>query len=269
MVGKLEEFTTTDYSLIWGSLRNLIDFKKIEVPGGVRLVGSVPGEFPVDAYFPIFLEVSKDFEREDLSGRFNTVGSSIKHEFYDKSWHPTRAIQLPLYEYDPELSVQGFRESYSQILNGWNNSPIPDNLPCAAVAVKTRGNYCDEREAQWTIVLLLWPNNTARLMSLEVFEGPLEDCISPEWHLSVSKLMPITAAIQKMKNISENLPKWDRPISSILLKPVFWGNILTNGKKMKTTANQWEHEWVYNRSNYLVGDLSALLDELQTVLIGS
>jgi hypothetical protein len=269
MVGKLNEFAAPDFSLIWGSLRNLLDFEKIEIPGSVRLVGSVRGEFPVDAYFPVFLEISSGFEREDLSGRFNCAESNVGREFYDNSWHPARAVPLPLYEYDPELTIQGFRESYGKLLNSWISSPIPDNLPCAAVAVKTRGNYCDEREAQWTVVLLVWPNNAARLMSLEVFEGALEDCISPEWYLSVSRLLPIAAAIQKMKDVSEDLPKWDRPSSSILIEPVFLGGILTNGRKANTTANHWKQEWIYDRSKNLVEDLGALLDELQTILIES
>ncbi|RDE13612.1 MAG: hypothetical protein C4K48_07665 [Candidatus Thorarchaeota archaeon] len=269
MVGMLDEFAAPDFSLIWGSLRNLLDFRKIEIPGSVRLVGSVRGEFPVDAYFPVFLEISSGSGREDLSGRFNCAGSSVGQEFYDRSWHPARSIPLPLYEYDPELSIQGFRESYGRLVNSWIGSPIPDNLPCAAVAVKTRGNYCDEREAQWTVVLLLWPNNSARLMSLEVFEGALEDCISPEWYLSVSRLMPIAAAIQQMKSASENLPRWDRPSSSILIEPVFLGGILTNGRKENITANHWKQEWVYDRNKNLVEDLCALLDELQTILIES
>jgi len=269
MVGKLDEFAAPDFSLIWGSLRNLLDFEKIEIPGSVRLVGSVRGEFPVDAYFPIFLEISHGFEREDLSGRFNCAGSNIGREFYDDSWHPARAVPLPLYEYDPELTIQGFRESYGQLLTSWIDSPIPDNLPCAAVAIKTRGNYCDEREAQWVVVLLLWPNNSARLMFLEVFEGALEDCISPEWYLNVSRLMPISAAIQRMKNTSKDIPKWDRPSSSILIEPVFLGGVLANGRKKNTTANHWKQEWVYDRNKSLVEDLSALLDELQTILIES
>ena len=104
-------------------------------------------------------------------------------------------------------------------------------------------------------------------MSLEVFEGALEDCISPEWYLSVSRLMPIAAAIQKMKNVSEDLPKWDRPSSSILIEPAFLGGILTGGRKENTTANHWKQQWVYDRNKSLVEDLSALLDELQTILI--
>jgi len=269
MVGKLEEFTTTNFSLIWGSLRNLIDFEKIEIPGGVRLVGSVPGEFPVDAYFPIFLEVSKDFEREDLSGRFNTVGYSNKQEFYDKSWHPTRAVSLPLYEYDPELSVQGLRAGYSQLLSGWINSPIPDTLPCAAVAVKTRGNYCDEREAQLIIVLLLWPNNSARLLFLEFFEGAVEDCISPEWYLSVSKLMPISAGMQEMRSMYCHLPKWDRPSSSVSIKPLFLESSLVNGRKENRFESQWKYEWIYDNNDNLPTDMNVLLDDLYTILVQS
>ncbi|TFG34052.1 hypothetical protein EU527_05485 [Candidatus Thorarchaeota archaeon] len=266
VVGSLEEFTTFHFSNIWGSLRNLIDFEKVEIPTSVRLVGSVHGEFPVDAYFPIFLEISKDYVREDLSGRFSCAGMDLGQKYYDSYWHPARTIPLPLFENDPELGVHGFLEGYCQLLDRWIDSPIPDNLPCAAIAIKTKGNYCEEREAQWILVLLLWPNNSARVLALELFEGALEDCISPEWYLNVSKLMPVDTAIEEIRKSSMNLPKWERPSSSLFVQPVFLGCILNNGKKESNEVSHWKHEWVYDRNDKLIEDLSLLLDEFHSIM---
>jgi len=151
MGGIDSNFATADLPLMWGHLRNIVDFENVTIPRSVRLVGSVCGEFPVDAYSPIFLEIAKEHKREDLSGRFNCSGSYAGQALYSNFWHPVRSIPLPLFENDPDLSMQEFRNGYSHLLEEWDNSSIPDNLPCAAVSLKTHGNYCDEREAQRTV----------------------------------------------------------------------------------------------------------------------
>ncbi|MDH4212341.1 MAG: hypothetical protein OEV85_00310 [Candidatus Thorarchaeota archaeon] len=269
MVGKLDEFAAPILPIIWGSLRNLFDFEKIEIPCGVRLVGSVRGDFPVDAYSPIFLEISKELGREDLSGRFGSAVMNDEPKVYDNVWYPARTIPLPIYENDPELSYEGLRDGYCQLLSGWFNSPIPDNLPCAAVAVKTRGNYCAEREAQLIVVLLLWPNNSARLLFLEFFEGAVEDCISPEWYLSVSKLMSVSVAMQEMKRTYNHLPEWDRPNSTVSIKPLFLESALTNGRKENRFESHWKYEWIYNERKNLLIDMNVLLDDLYAILLQS
>ncbi|MGY5858812.1 MAG: hypothetical protein RTU63_05545 [Candidatus Thorarchaeota archaeon] len=260
-----ETITTTSFPLIWGHLRNLVDFENVVIPRSVRLVGTVCGEFPVDAYFPIFLEIAKENKREDLSGRFNCSGSNAGQTLYSNYWHPVRSIPLPLFEIDPDLSMQEFREGYSQLLEEWQNSCIPDNLPCAALSLKIHGNYCDEREAQRIVVLLVYPNCIARLMFLDFFEGAMDDCISPEWYLSVSKLMPIDSAIQKINEISVNQSEWQRARSSISIKPEFLGNVLIYGKKEETCDRKWEIEWSYDSHSKLLVDLSTLLDEIQNI----
>lgn len=262
-----ESITTIDFPLIWGHLRNLIDFDKVVIPRSVRLVGSICGEFPVDSYFPVFLEIAKEHKREDLSGRFNCSGSTAGQVLYTNYWHPVRSIPLPLFEIDSDMSMQKLRESYGQLIEEWQDSCIPDNLPCAGVSLKFHGNYCDEREAQRIAVLLVYSNSVTRLMFLDFFEGALDDCISPEWYLSVSKLMPIDCAIEKFTEISSNQSELHRAYSSISIKPEFLGNLLTHGNKEETSERKWGLEWTYNSHSELVIDLTTLLDELRNIFV--
>ncbi|MBN2230669.1 MAG: hypothetical protein JW779_13855 [Candidatus Thorarchaeota archaeon] len=263
MMSTQADVTTPQFQLIWGHLRNLIDFEKVVVPGSIRLVGTICGEFPVDAYTPIFLEIAKEHRREDLSGRFNCPGSTAGQVLYDNYWHPIRTIPLPLFNDEPDLTIQELREGYSQLLKEWHNSRIPENLPCAAVSLKFHGNYCEEREAQKITVLLIYPNCTARLLYLDFFEGALEDCISPEWYLSVSMLKSIYTAIEEFREIPANQFDLQHTWSSIFIKPNFLGDILIRGKRIETSLRKWGFEWKYGSYYDLSLDLRNLLDELQ------
>lgn len=262
-----ENFTARNFPLIWGHLRNLIDFDSIVIPRSVRLVGTVCGEFPVDAYFPVFLEIAKERKREDLSGRFNCSGSNAGQVLYTNFWHPIRSIPIPIFETDSDLSIQKFREDYNQLLEEWYDSSIPDNLPCAAVSLKTHGNYCDEREAQRIDVLLVYPNSTARLMLLDYFEGGTDDCISPEWYLSVSKLIPVESAIHQFTEITMNQSELQQAQSSISIKPEFLGNVLFHGKQEETSERKWRFEWKYSSHSNLMFDLNTLLKEFKLIFV--
>jgi len=229
-------------------------------------MGRVSGEYPVYAYYGIFLEIAKENKREDLSGRFNFSGSNAGQTLYTNFWHPVRSIPLPLFETDPDLSFQELKEGYNQLLEEWYYSSIPDNIPSAAIALKTHGNYCDEREAQRINVLLVYPNSTARLMFLDFFEGGMDDCISPEWYLSSSQLMPVETAIQEITEIALKKPELQRVCSSLFVKPNFFGDIL-QGKRTENNDSEWGFEWIYNSHSDLTNDLSTLLDEFQSIFI--
>ncbi|MHA1137117.1 MAG: hypothetical protein ACTSSE_11590 [Candidatus Thorarchaeota archaeon] len=262
-----EDLATQNFPLIWGHLRNLVDFDSVVIPRSVRLVGTVCGEFPVDAYSPIFLEIAKENKREDLSGRFNCSGSNAGQVLYTNFWHPVRSIPLPIFETDPDLSMQEFREGYSQLLEEWYDSCIPDNLPCTAIALKAHGNYCDEREAQRIDVLLVYPNSTARLMLLDFFEGGMDDCISPEWYLGASKLMSIETAFRKITEMASNQSELQRVRTSLFVKPNFLGGILLRGKRSETSEREWGFNWSYDSHSELTNDLGSLLDELQSFFV--
>ena len=262
-----EKITSRNFPLIWGHLRNIVDFDSVIIPRSVRLVGTVCGEFPVDAYFPIFLEIAKEHKREDLSGRFNCPGSIAGQALYTNFWHPVRSIELPIFEVDSELNMHELCEDYRLLLEEWQNSFIPDNLPCAAVSVKMHGNYCDEREAQRIIVLLVYPHHVARVMSLDFFEGGMDDCISPEWYLNVSKLMSIDSALQQVSDFSSNQSELQRVYSSISIKPEFLGGVLVHGKREETSERKWGFEWIYDSLSELQNDLSTLLNEFHNIFV--
>ncbi len=265
MTGVQESIATEKFPLIWGHLRNLIDFEDVLIPRSVRLVGTISGEFPVDSYFPIFLEIAKEQKREDLYGRFNCSGSYTIQALCTNYWHPVRHIPLPHIEIDTELSMQELRTGYIHLLEEWQNSCIPDNIPCAAISLKIHGNYCDEREAQKIDVLLIYPNHNARIMHLDFFEGAMDDCISPEWYLSVSKVMSIEEGLARMNEIVSYTSELQRPLSSIAVKPNFLGYLLVNGKKNETSIRKWGFEWTYNSQSDLTNDLKTLLDEIQAI----
>ena len=262
-----EEITTRNFPLIWGHLRNIVDFNSVIIPRSVRLVGTVCGEFPVDAYFPVYLEIAKERKREDLSGRFNCPGSNAGQALYTNFWHPVRSIPLPVFEVDSGLDMHELCEDYGLLLEEWQNSSIPDNLPCAAVSLKFHGNYCDEREAQRIIVLLVYPTNVSRIMYLDFFEGAMDDCISPEWYLSVSKLMPLNRAIHEFTLFSENQTELQRVNSSVSIKPEFLGEILVHGKQEETSERKWGFEWTYASHSNLKVDLGNLLNEFRVIFV--
>lgn len=268
MAASQRDVTTPRLHLMWGHLRNLMNFTSVEIPGSVRLVGTVCGEFPVDAHNPVFLEVAKEYKREDLSGRFNCSGSVAGQVLYTNYWHPVRAVPLPRFDTDPDLTLEELCEGYSHLLDDWHGSFIPDNLPCAAVALKFHGNYSDEREAQRIAVLLLYPNRTARTMFLDFFEGAMDDCISPEWYLSVTMLESIETAISGFRKMATIQPDWDRTYSSVFIKPNFLGNFLVRGRERVTSERKWESEWTYAAHQEFVLDSTALLDKVQGFFTG-
>jgi len=267
MAGIQGSITTEKFPLIWGHLRNLIDFDNVLVPRSVRLIGTISGEFPVDSYSPIFLEIAREQKREDLSGRFNCSGSYTIQALCTNYWHPVRSVPLPLIEIDEDLSMQELRSGYIQLLEDWQNSSIPDNIPCAALSLKVHGNYCDEREAQKIDVLLIYPHRNARLMHLDFFEGAIEDCISPEWYLRVSKIMSIEEGLAQIYKIASNAQELQRSLSSIAVKPNFLGHILVHGKRNVTSKRKWGFDWTYNSHSELTNDLEILLDEIKTIFL--
>ena len=68
----METLSDADISLIWGNLRNLIDFNSKKIPGEIWLADTTTGEFPVNSFHPIFLEIPRSHKKIDISGRSNT-----------------------------------------------------------------------------------------------------------------------------------------------------------------------------------------------------
>jgi len=87
------EVSEINFSSIWGNLRNIIDFSKFEIPGKIKIIGSVKGEFPVDSYNSCFLEIPLGKAKFNLEGRRNYL--QVKQN--NLNWKKRRIIQLPVY----------------------------------------------------------------------------------------------------------------------------------------------------------------------------
>ena len=245
------ENTSLNYSLIWNNLRNLVELKDIKVQAAIKLVDTVQGKFPVNAYKPVFIERAKDNYRQHILARSNTFNSYVK-------WFFSRIIDLPIYEYDENLTEKDMKEIWQKMLKRWYYTNIPENIPSIAIALKAEGNYCEEREAQQLFVIVIWHNKVARIFTLDWYEGPLEDCISPEWYFKSSPLLSIERLFIELKKIMSQLPNWSNQRYSLFLNPDFFGRYLTRMNKKISYNSNWENEWVYNRRENFVDDLDTI-----------
>jgi hypothetical protein len=251
-----EKIPVADLSLIWGSLRNLIDFDTIEVQADIALIGTTLGIFPVESFHPIFLEVPRNLRKSDLSGRSN-YNSPKKANRVD--WHPTRVVSIPIYKAASEnMNFACFKS----LIESWHDSLIPEDIPSLALAINTTGSYCDVREQQHVVVLLIWSDSTARILELDWFEGPLEDCITPEWYISSSKWLRLDTAFMKLKNIYSRPISLKNPCFSIFMSPSSLGSEL-QGEKSKTNCKCWQYEWIYRNQADLINDIEAIFRNIE------
>lgn len=258
MMDSKESISTINLSLIWGNLRNLIDFDSIEIPSDFKITGTITGEFPVDDYYPIFLEVPRARKKINISGRSN---HRISPGISKNEWNFRRIISLPVYEFGETVS-SNFLDIFYQI---WGRSLIPEEIPCSALAIKTKGQYCDVREGQNIIVLLIWIDKTARILELDWFEGPLEDCITPEWYIRSSELLTLENGIANIRNACSSPTGWLTPTFTLYVNPSCLGISLL-GKKNETNQKGWIDEWNYSDHLSLAKDLDYILDEIKVIL---
>ena len=83
-----------DFSSIWGNFRNLYDFENYEIPSNLKIVGSVPGKFPLDSYNPCYLEIPRNNKKFDVNGRRNTISMTQDQKF----WNERRIVNLPVFK---------------------------------------------------------------------------------------------------------------------------------------------------------------------------
>jgi len=257
-----QELTDDSLSLIWGSLRNHVDFDTVDVRARLGLVGARRAEFPVFAHHPIFLEMPSNRTRQDVSGRFGSAEPHTWDTLSRQDWSPNREIQLPVYMCQEDITHSEFKHRFRSIIRGWHSAWIPDNIPCAAVGVNVLGHYCDEREAQNSSVLLLWANGTATHILVDWFQGPLEDCVSPEWYMKSSSLVPWSVGLERFGATLQEPSRFDNAVYSSFVQPSFIGHIMSAGKREVTDVEGWEHVWRYFDHIAFVEDMQALLAEI-------
>lgn len=245
-------------SLIWGTLRNLIDFSEIDIQEPFSLVGIEQGTFPVDTYHPIYLEVPRSI-KSDISGR-SSINSPSKSNI--NIWKNRRIISLPIYKEEREIHTQTLQD----IIRIWNDSFVPREIPSIAIATTIYGGYSTEgRIGQYSAILILWSNFTARILELDWFEGPLEDCVTPEWYIRTSELLTINNAINRMRDIHKIPPAWDKPKYSLFSIP---SNISADLKAEKSDTNykNWGCGREYYEFHDLQHDLEKTLGELNEII---
>ena len=244
-------------SLIWGNLRNLIDFNSITVPSDLSLVSTTLGEFPVNNFHPIFLEVPKSLKKFNISGRKN-----FSQDFIDKTlgWLPRRIVSLPNYENDKDADP----ECLKSIIQQWERALIPEEIPCIALGVNITGQNSDGREGQYVTVLLIWANQKTRILELDWFEGPLDDCITPEWYLQVSEIMNFRKALIRMRKILKMPPNWENPLFSIYSIPPCLGCSIQN-KWEESNHVGWRYKLSFREHEMWTKALESILTQIQAL----
>ena len=255
MIIENHETTISTFFLSW-NLRNILDNSTLQGEEEFRFIGIQPGEYPIDGWNPYYLEVPRDGIKKDVSGRMSNVfGSGNKEMVFDHK----RVIDLPIYINDEKVDI----ETIKQIIGSWDDFHIPDDIPCFALALKCYGNYTDFREAQYISVLLIWNDEVCRIISLDWFEGPEEDCITPEWYVTSSPLLNIDEGFAEIEAFNRK-SGWTSPLYSIFLLPSCLGYDL-KGEVCKDAYRQWGREWKYNDFSDLKDDMSLLYARIKDI----
>ncbi|MHA1719600.1 MAG: hypothetical protein ACTSWX_05810 [Promethearchaeota archaeon] len=253
------QISRQDMALIWGTLRNIVNFKQIKKSTELMITGTIKGVFPIYSYHEIFIEFPQSEKKMDVSGRSNNYSKVIKKD----QWISQRLIKLPIFHIENN-DYNLLEKSYKSLIKAWNDSLIPKEIPCLALGLKAAGAYCSEREAQFARILLIWESGTSRIIDLELFEGPLEDCISPEWYINVSDYANLTHISPKFRGIDNYLPNWMDQTYSLFVIPSFLTNLLKFGKKGYFNNNGWNYEYNYQTREELQSDLNILLSKIDS-----
>ena len=248
------------FILSW-NLKNIVDELSMFVHDEFCINGICLGEYPIDAWKHYYLEIPKNGHKKDISGRGNNVfGIGMKNT----KWDYKRVLPLPKYS-NCQQCDDTILEKLKLVIRDWDQIYIPDDIPCIAIAVKCEGFYSDCREAQSVTVLLIWNDGVARIMSLDWFEGPLEDCITPEWYVETTSLLRLEEAFKKIQNCYSKIT-WDNTNFSILTIPLCLGREL-RGKKVNTSYTPWSSEWKYKDHGVLKNDLNQVLSRIREIFL--
>jgi len=217
------------------SSRKILLFNLRDVVFETEIAGLVPGEFPIDAWHPLLLEVPEGGSKAHISGRFPApVSSSMSRVEWDKS----RVVNLPIYE-----KTKRYRQ---ENLRGLGISKeFPSMVPVVTVANRYDGYYCDQRRAQAVSVFAVWADGTSLLLEVDWCEGSLEDCITPEWHLRSSPRLPVKDGVDRLKGSCRNPPMWEDCSFYLYVIPPFLGSYLL-GRGKRTPSTVWQQEWRYS-----------------------
>ncbi len=213
-----------------------------------EIAGLIPGEFPIDAWHPLSLEIPEKGSKTHIGGRFPAPLSSFLSPV---EWDMSRVINLPIYknakEY-PQASLGGLRAS----------KEFPSGVPVATVAARYDGCYCDQRRAQAASVFLVWVDGKSLVLEVDWCEGSLEDGINPEWHLRSSSPLPVREGLEGLRRTVCTPPAWEDCSFYLYVNPPFLGrHLLGEGEKIPSII--WQQEWRYSEHEEMMLALNRIM----------
>jgi len=207
----------------------------------------VAADFPIEdawQYFP--MESPLEGVKKDISGRF--PGGISRDE---PKWDASRIVHLPVYV-KKEIPTETL-----------TRSEFPSDKPFMAIASRVSGYYNDERMAQAISVLLVWQDQSARVLELNWAEGPLIDCISPEWYILTSPRLTLKEAVKRLER-SVRHPGWTKCSFWLYFVPPGLGDQML-GKGEEVSSKIWQLKWKYDKHEEMMRALYKI--ELQSGLI--
>jgi hypothetical protein len=171
-------------------------------------------------------------------------------------WSPRRIVSLPRYRSDWYLDMA----QLAAVVRGWASTTIPEDIPCLAVALRSCWRYGEDRLAQSVAVLMIWNDSVCRLLRLDWSEGPLEDCITPEWCIQGSGLLNLSGALGELESLHRENPGESASFSLFLL-PSCLGKGL-RGRRRDALYISWKQEWSYTDHREMRSDLNELLSRI-------
>jgi len=174
-------------------------------------------------------------------------------------WDIKRTVDLPVYANNKNSNLKIFK----LITKHWKDIQIPEEIPVLALATKHHGNYSDTREAQNVNVLLIWNDGVCRIVTLDWFEGPLEDCITPEWYIRATEWLQINPAFEILKRNTQE-GNWKNQVFSIYPLPSCLGQGL-KGNDRDSPYKCWDIELRYSNYAKFIVDLDSVLSNIRFI----
>jgi len=224
----------------------------------INIADIVPGEFPVDAWYPIPLGIPEGGSMKNIRGRF--PGGFSVSPMSPMEQDGCRVVDLPIYQ-----SMESYDLETLRGCDAWNG--VPDTVPVLTLAVRYDGYYCEQRRAQAVSVFPIWANDTSMLLELDWCEGSLEDCITPEWHLRASPRVSLQDGVDKLRGICRNRPMWEECCFCLYVIPTLLGSDLL-GQGKANSSKIWQREWKYSKHEEMLDALSRILTTIRRLRIG-
>ena len=177
----------------------------------------------------------------------------------EQSWDAMRTINLPIYTNSENIDLGLLK----LVIRYWKEIQISEDIPCLALAVKCHGNYSDIREAKCISVLLVWNDEVCRIVTLDWFEGPEEDCITPEWYVNTTPLLSLKETFERIEEFTKK-SQLENPIYSIFTLPLCLGCAL-KGEIYEGAWGLWGNEWKYSDHSEFIDDLDIIFSRIRNV----